>query len=252
MLVTPSYTCSITSLFFGGGTPSLAHPSTVSAILETVSRHASISAEAEVTLEVNPTPAGMSKLEEFCRAGVNRFSIGVQVDRTRTTTDRRFLTVVASQHITQENVQSLQDDDLKTLGRDHSGHQALQTVERARSLCPGRVSVDVMFARPKQSVESWETELRELLKVCDDHVSLYQLTLERGTRLFRQVQGGEVTVPADEVTAEMYQRARRTLQQHGFHQYEVSNFARLVSAERTFDSMTNVSSSRSPVCFQPV
>ncbi|XP_051244256.1 radical S-adenosyl methionine domain-containing protein 1, mitochondrial isoform X2 [Dicentrarchus labrax] len=189
----------VTSVFFGGGTPSLAHPSTVAAVLETVSGQASLSEKAEVTLEVNPTPVGMSKLEDFCRAGVNRFSIGVQ---------------------------SLQDDDLKILGRDHSSRQALQTIEEARRLCPGRVSVDVMFGRPKQSVESWENELSKLLRVCDDHMSLYQLTLERGTQLFKQVQGGEVTVPAEDVTAEMYQCARRTLHQHGFLQYEVSNFAK--------------------------
>ncbi|KAM7387208.1 hypothetical protein PAMA_009699 [Pampus argenteus] len=189
----------ITSVFFGGGTPSLAQPSTISAILETVSKHANLSDKAEVTLEVNPTPVGMSKLEDYWHAGVNRFSIGVQ---------------------------SLQDEDLKILGRDHSSHQALQTIKEARRLCPGSVSVDVMFGRPGQSVESWEKELSELLKVCDDHVSLYQLTLERGTQLFKQVQCGEVTVPAEEVTAEMYQCARRTLHQHGFQQYEVSNFAR--------------------------
>lgn len=71
---------SITSVFFGGGTPSLAHPSTIAAVLETVSRQANLSDQAEVTLEVNPTPVGMSKLEDYCRAGVNRFSIGVQVN----------------------------------------------------------------------------------------------------------------------------------------------------------------------------
>ncbi|XP_062264765.1 radical S-adenosyl methionine domain-containing protein 1, mitochondrial isoform X1 [Platichthys flesus] len=194
-----SQASSITSVFFGGGTPSLAQPSTIAAILETVSRQATLSDEAEVTLEVNPTPAARSKLKDYCRAGVNRFSIGVQ---------------------------SLKDDDLKILGRDHSSLQALQTIEEARRLCPGRVSVDVMFGRPKQSVESWEEELSELLRVCDDHVSLYQLTLERGTQMFKMVQRGEVTVPADDVTAEMYQCARRTLHQKGFLQYEVSNFAR--------------------------
>lgn len=91
-----------------------------------------------------------------------------------------------------------------------------------------------MFGRPEQSVESWEKELSELLTVCDDHVSLYQLTLERGTQLFRQVERGEVTLPAEEVTAEMYQRARAMLHQHGFLQYEVSNFARNVSRTDNF------------------
>ncbi|XP_029692742.1 radical S-adenosyl methionine domain-containing protein 1, mitochondrial isoform X2 [Takifugu rubripes] len=183
----------ITSVFFGGGTPSLAHPSTIAALLETLCRHASLAGDAEVTLEVNPTPVGTSKLEDYRRAGVNRFSIGVQ---------------------------SLQDDDLKVLGRDHTSLQALQTLERARSLCPGRVSVDVMFGRPGQSVESWEKELSQLLRVCDDHVSLYQLTLERGTQLFRQVERGEATLPAEGATAEMYRRARAILHQRGFLQLE--------------------------------
>ncbi|XP_053707357.1 radical S-adenosyl methionine domain-containing protein 1, mitochondrial [Synchiropus splendidus] len=189
----------ITSVFFGGGTPSLAPASTVSAVLDTVSKHASLSHHAEVTLEVNPTPAGRSKLADFCQAGVNRFSIGVQ---------------------------SLQNTDLAALGRDHSSLDALQTLEQARKLCPGKVSVDVMFGRPRQSVKSWESELSELLRVCDDHVSLYQLTLERGTRLFRQVEQGEMTTPPEEAAADMYHVARATLRQHSFDQYEVSNFAR--------------------------
>lgn len=129
-------------------------------------------------------------------------------------------------------VKSLQDEDLKVLGRDHSPQQALLTVAEARRLCPGRVSVDVMFGRPKQSVESWENELSELLRVCDDHVSLYQLTLERGTQLFKQVLEGEVTLPTEEETAEMYLCARKTLHQHGLLQYEVSNFARQVSPQQ--------------------
>ncbi|XP_028310229.1 radical S-adenosyl methionine domain-containing protein 1, mitochondrial isoform X2 [Gouania willdenowi] len=189
----------ITSVFFGGGTPSLAPPSTIAAILESVSKLVNLSHDAEVTIEVNPTPAGMSKLEDFCSAGVNRFSIGVQ---------------------------SLQDEDLKVLGRDHSSRESLQTIAEARRLCPGRVSVDMMFGRPRQTVESWEKELAELLEICDDHVSLYQLTLERGTQLFKQVHCGVASVPGDDVTADMYHSARRTLQQHGFLQYEVSNFAR--------------------------
>lgn len=89
--------------------------------------------------------------------------------------------------------------------------------------------MDVIFGRPGQSVEAWEAELSQLLGVCDDHVSLYQLTLERGTQLFRQVERGELSVPGEEATTEMYRRARRTLHRHGFAQYEVSNFARNVS-----------------------
>ncbi|XP_072299299.1 radical S-adenosyl methionine domain-containing protein 1, mitochondrial [Eucyclogobius newberryi] len=190
----------ITSVFFGGGTPSLAHPSTIAAVLESASKHAHIPQNVEVTLEVNPTPLGRSKLQDFCHAGVNRFSVGVQ---------------------------TLDDEDLIVLERDHSSHDALCTIEEASRLCPGRVSVDLMFGRPRQTVPSWDRELKEALQVCDDHLSLYQLTVERGTRLFKQVHGGEVAVPEEDVTAEMYQRAREILHQHGFQQYEVSNFARL-------------------------
>lgn len=128
-------------------------------------------------------------------------------------------------------LQSLQDNDLKSLGRDHSSLEALQTLEEAKRLCPSSVSVDIMFGRPEQTVESWSSELSDMLSVCDDHVSLYQLTLERGTQLFKQVHGGQIHMPTEDTTAEMYQAARETLQQHGFQQYEVSNFARNVSLD---------------------
>ncbi|XP_076866161.1 radical S-adenosyl methionine domain-containing protein 1, mitochondrial isoform X2 [Brachyhypopomus gauderio] len=189
----------ITSVFFGGGTPSLAPPSSVAAVLETASQHAQLAWDAEVTLEVNPTPASRDRLRDFVAAGINRFSFGVQ---------------------------SLRDANLRILGRDHSALQALQTVSEARTLCPGRVSIDIMFGLPGQSLESWESELEELLPICDDHVSLYQLTLERGTRLFRQVSLGELSVPGDDVTATMYEAARNSLENAGFLQYEVSNFAK--------------------------
>ncbi|XP_055008841.1 radical S-adenosyl methionine domain-containing protein 1, mitochondrial isoform X2 [Boleophthalmus pectinirostris] len=194
-----SHVSCITSVFFGGGTPSLAPPSTIAAVLKCISQHAHIPHNVEVTLEVNPTPLGRSKLEDFYHAGVNRFSIGVQ---------------------------TLNDDDLAVLERDHSSHDALRTIEEASRLTPGRVSVDLMFGRPGQTIQSWDSELREVLQICDDHLSLYQLTVERGTQLFKQVQCGEVIVPGEEVSAEMYQRARTILHQHGFQQYEVSNFAR--------------------------
>ncbi|KAG1931322.1 radical S-adenosyl methionine domain-containing protein 1, mitochondrial [Pimephales promelas] len=158
-----------------------------------------LSDDAEVTLEVNPTPAGKASLKDFMLAGVNRFSVGIQ---------------------------SLNDDHLRTLGRDHNSQHALRTVSEARTLCPGRVSVDIMFALPGQSVKSWESELEKLLPVCDDHVSLYQLTLERGTQLFKKVETGELNVPGDDVTADMYESARRVLKKAGFQQYEVSNFAK--------------------------
>uniref|UniRef100_A0A672PFT8 Radical S-adenosyl methionine domain containing 1 n=1 Tax=Sinocyclocheilus grahami TaxID=75366 RepID=A0A672PFT8_SINGR len=187
-LINPVLSCRISSVFFGGGTPSLAQPSTITAVLETVSKHTRLSDDAEVTLEVNPTPAGKDRLKDFKAAGVNRFSIGVQ----------------------------LNDGHLRILGRDHDSQHALWTVSEARTLCPGLVSVDVMFALPGQSVKSWETELKKLLLVCDHHVSLYQLTLERGMQLFKLVDSGELSVPGDNVTAVMYNSARGVLEKAWF------------------------------------
>ncbi|XP_008151914.2 radical S-adenosyl methionine domain-containing protein 1, mitochondrial [Eptesicus fuscus] len=189
----------VESVFFGGGTPSLASPHTVAAVLEAVAQTAHLPADSEVTLEVNPTSAPASRLAAFGAAGVNRLSIGLQ---------------------------SLDDTELQLLGRTHSASDALRTLAEARCLFPGRVSVDLMLGLPAQQVRPWLGQLEELLRLCDDHVSLYQLSLERGTALFAQVQRGALPAPDPELAAEMYQEGRAVLREAGFRQYEVSNFAR--------------------------
>ncbi|EPQ08974.1 Radical S-adenosyl methionine domain-containing protein 1, mitochondrial [Myotis brandtii] len=189
----------VESVFFGGGTPSLASPHTVAAVLEAVAQTAHLPADSEVTLEVNPTSAPASRLAAFGAAGVNRLSIGLQ---------------------------SLDDTELQLLGRTHSASDALQTLAEARRLFPGRVSVDLMLGLPAQQVGPWLRQLEELLRRCDDHVSLYQLSLERGTALFTRVQRGALPAPDPERAAEMYQEGRALLREAGFRQYEVSNFAR--------------------------
>ncbi|KAE8576774.1 hypothetical protein XENTR_v10004317 [Xenopus tropicalis] len=189
----------ITSVFFGGGTPSLASHGTIAAVLEAVSQTALLPQDAEITLEANPTSAERSRLQQFQKAGVNRLSVGVQ---------------------------SLDDQELLLLGRTHSTSEAQKTLEEACNLFPGRTSVDIIFGLPGQSLASWHRTLRQLLDICDDHVSLYQLTLERGTSLFKMVQDGRLSTPDMEVASQMYEDARRTLSESGFRQYEVSNFAR--------------------------
>uniref|UniRef100_A0A8C8R6J1 Radical S-adenosyl methionine domain-containing protein n=1 Tax=Pelusios castaneus TaxID=367368 RepID=A0A8C8R6J1_9SAUR len=189
----------ISSVFFGGGTPSLASPLTIAAVLETVSRCAHLAADAEITLEANPTSAGASQLAAFRALGINRLSIGIQ---------------------------SLDDAELGLLGRNHMAAEALGTLEEAKKLFSGRTSIDLIFGLPGQSVASWTRRLEELIQLCDDHVSLYQLTLERGTSLFKQVQQGFLPMPEQEVVAEMYEAAREMLRAADFRQYEVSNFAR--------------------------
>uniref|UniRef100_A0A7N4V754 Radical S-adenosyl methionine domain-containing protein n=1 Tax=Sarcophilus harrisii TaxID=9305 RepID=A0A7N4V754_SARHA len=189
----------IDSVFFGGGTPSLASPHTVASVLETIAQTTHLPAKAEVTLEANPTSSQASRLTAFQGAGINRLSIGIQ---------------------------SLDNKELQLLGRTHSVSDALGTLEEARRVYPGRTSVDLMFGLPAQQVEPWLRQLQELLSLCDDHISLYQLTLERGTLLFAQVQQGTLPSPDPEAAAEMYQHGREILREAGFRQYEVSNFAR--------------------------
>ncbi|XP_053564784.1 radical S-adenosyl methionine domain-containing protein 1, mitochondrial [Bombina bombina] len=189
----------ITSVFFGGGTPSLASPSTIAAVLDEISCHALLERDAEITLEANPTSSERSRLHGFREAGVNRISVGLQ---------------------------SLDDKELHLLGRTHTASETLHTLHEARQLFPGRTSVDIIFGLPGQSLDSWQHSLQHLLTVCDDHLSLYQLTLERGTSLFRLVNEGLLPPPDPDLTAHMYDDARNTLSAAGFRHYEVSNFAR--------------------------
>ncbi|OPJ88655.1 radical S-adenosyl methionine domain-containing protein 1, mitochondrial [Patagioenas fasciata monilis] len=151
---------SVTSVFFGGGTPSLASPRTIAAVLEAVARAAYLPVGAEVTLEANPSSTSPARLAGFREAGINRLSIGVQ---------------------------SLDDAELRLLGREHTAAEARGAVEAARGLFPGRTSIDLLFGLPGQSQDAWARGLAAALRLCDDHISLYQLTLERGTALAAQV-----------------------------------------------------------------
>ncbi|NWR48201.1 RSAD1 protein, partial [Regulus satrapa] len=190
---------SVTSVFFCGGIPSRACPNTVAAVLEAVAGAAHLPAGAEVTLEANPSSTSTSRLAGFRVAGVNRVSIGVQ---------------------------SLDDAELRMLGRDHTAAVALKAVEAAQGLFPGRTSIDLLFGLPGQSLDAWAQQLQAALRLCDDHISLYQLTLERGTTLAAKVSRGALPPPPQDLLADMYQTARNVLVATGFRHYEVSNFAR--------------------------
>ncbi|XP_077980008.1 radical S-adenosyl methionine domain-containing protein 1, mitochondrial-like [Glandiceps talaboti] len=189
----------ISSIFFGGGTPSLAAPSTIAAIIDTVQQVTNLQPNAEITLEANPTNLETHKLKDFKSAGVNRLSLGIQ---------------------------SLNNQDLKILGRDHSVEESLKCLTEAKQLFPGKTSVDLIFGRPGQRLDDWKQELQKILCLCDDHISLYQLTLERGTALFKMCTSGNLSVPDDDSMAELYELAVDTLSNAGFTRYEVSNFAR--------------------------
>lgn len=188
----------VTSIFFGGGTPSLMEPATVAALIDRVAERFDLAEDAEITLEANPTSVEAEKFRGFRSAGVGRVSLGVQ---------------------------ALDDTSLAFLGRQHSADEAMQAVELARRVFP-RVSFDLMNARPGQTPESWAGELQQALAFGPEHISIYQLTIEPGTPFHASWRRGELRLP-DEVTASaIYEATGGTLAAAGLLAYEVSNHAR--------------------------
>ncbi len=188
----------LASIFFGGGTPSLMDPATVADLIADAIRLFDPLPDLEITLEANPTSVERSKLAAFREAGVNRASLGIQ---------------------------SLDEVALRLLGRGHSGPQAVAALEAARATFP-RVSFDLIYARPGQSVAAWQAELHQALALCADHLSLYQLTIEPGTGFEALHRRGELVLPDDELAAELYVATAEACARHGLLPYEVSNLAR--------------------------
>lgn len=184
----------ISSIFFGGGTPSLMPPGLVKALIEAAKPEAG----AEITLEMNPTSIEAEKLKAFKEAGVNRVSIGVQAMNAK---------------------------DLKFLGREHSAEEAIAAIKTAASIFDN-YSFDLIYARPGQSVDAWEKELKEALNLAGPHLSLYQLTIEKGTPFYAAHARGEFTLPDEDVAAEMYAVTEEVLLEAGYEAYEVSNYAK--------------------------
>jgi oxygen-independent coproporphyrinogen-3 oxidase len=189
----------VSSVFFGGGTPSLMKPSTVGAILDAIAGQWAIAPDCEVTLEANPTSVEAGRFRGYRGAGVNRVSLGVQ---------------------------ALNDSDLKTLGRLHSVAEALVAVSTAASIFD-RFSFDLIYARPGQSVDAWREELIEALAHAPTHLSLYQLTIEEGTPYKLLHEAGKLIIPDNEIARALYDVTQEICQAHGMPAYEVSNHARI-------------------------
>ena len=192
------------SIFFGGGTPSLMAPETVAALIADATRLFTPAADLEVTLEANPTSVEAAKLAAFRAAGVNRISLGVQ---------------------------SLNPEDLHRLGRQHSAPQAIAALDLARRLFP-RISFDLIYARPGQTLPAWRAELRQALSLAHDHLSLYQLTIEPGTGYEALHRRGEITLPDPDDAAALYDATAEEAARFGLLPYEVSNYARPGSESR--------------------
>jgi oxygen-independent coproporphyrinogen-3 oxidase len=186
------------SIFFGGGTPSLMSPATVGALIAAARGLFRPVADMEVTLEANPTSVEAARLEGYAAAGVNRVSLGVQ---------------------------SLDPAALRMLGRGHDVAQAIAALKLARRLF-ARVSFDLIYARPGQSLAAWHDELAAALDFGCDHFSLYQLTIEPGTVFEGQHRRGELRLPEDDHAAELYALTHEVAAAAGLPRYEVSNYAR--------------------------
>jgi len=187
----------VTSVFIGGGTPSLMQPETVAALLETADRIWGFPAGIEITMEANPSSADAGRFAGYRSAGVNRLSLGVQ---------------------------ALNDADLKFLGRLHNTKEALQAIAMARATFP-RLSFDLIYARPGQALDAWETELREAVGYAADHLSLYQLTIEDGTPFKALFEAGRIAIPDQDRAADLYGLTNAVTADLGLPAYEISNHA---------------------------
>nr|WP_313529869.1 radical SAM family heme chaperone HemW [Shinella sp.] len=194
----------VTSIFMGGGTPSLMAPETVDAILNGIARHWHVPDGIEITMEANPSSVEAERFRGYRAAGVNRVSLGVQ---------------------------ALNDRDLKFLGRLHDVADALKAIRLARDIFP-RMSFDLIYARPNQTVEEWDRELREAVSYAVDHLSLYQLTIEEGTPFYGLHKAGKLIVPDGEQSAVLYEATQEITEREGMPAYEVSNHARPGSESR--------------------
>lgn len=187
----------VTSIFFGGGTPSLMQPSTVQSVLHEIARHWTISKDAEITLEANPTSVEAERFRGYRAAGVNRVSLGVQ---------------------------ALDDQSLKNLGRMHTAREALAAVEVAREIFP-RISFDLIYARPDQSPQAWRGELSTALTFAPEHLSLYQLTIEPGTTFEMLHRAGKLVTPDADTSRALWDITQELCEARAMPAYEISNHA---------------------------
>ena len=188
----------VSSIFLGGGTPSLMAPQTVGLVLDAIGRHWRVASDVEVTLEANPTSVEATRFAGYRAAGVNRVSLGVQ---------------------------ALDDRSLKELGRLHSAREALDAVAIARRSFD-RYSFDLIYARPAQTPEMWADELRLAIAEAAEHLSLYQLTIEEGTPFFGLHAAGKLKTPDEALARALYDVTQEICAHHRLPAYEISNHAR--------------------------
>jgi putative oxygen-independent coproporphyrinogen III oxidase len=188
----------VSTIFFGGGTPSLMQPATIAGILNSIARQWRVAPDVEVTLEANPTSVEATRFRGYRSAGVNRVSLGVQ---------------------------ALDDRALAELGRMHSAREALDAVGVARTIFD-RTSFDLIYARPQQTPADWASELKRALGEAGEHLSLYQLTIEPDTPFAALHAAGKLKTPGEDTARALYDTTQELCAAHGLPAYEISNHAR--------------------------
>lgn len=187
----------LTSIYFGGGTPSLMPADLIAGVIEDATKLWGLAADAEITVEANPTSAEVERFTAFRAVGVNRLSLGIQ---------------------------ALDEDALKFLGRNHTAAAARRGLAHAAKVFE-RTTFDLIYGRPGQSLAQWDTELRDALSIAAGHISLYQLTIEDGTAFAAQQRRGTLVAPGDSVLADLYDATQEIMTTAGLPAYEVSNHA---------------------------
>jgi oxygen-independent coproporphyrinogen-3 oxidase len=189
----------VPTVFVGGGTPTILPPLQLKIILDTVRQHFNLTPDCEITIEANPATIKLETLQEIRAAGYNRISIGVQ---------------------------SFDEKELQLLERVHNEEEIHSTVHRARSAKFENLSMDLMFALPDQTIEKWQSHLKQAIAKNPDHLSTYNLTIEPATAFFKLHERGKICLPHEDIQLEMYKTTIQILEDAGYSQYEISNFSK--------------------------
>lgn len=188
----------ISSIFFGGGTPSLMDACTIERILAYLSDRSNINNDTEISIEANPTSVELQKFRDYSNTGINRISIGIQ---------------------------SLDNDDLKNLGRTHTAAMAVEAIEIAQKYFKS-ISIDLIYARPGQTEKAWKLELERALSFQTQHLSLYQLTIEPNTMYEKLYKLGKIKLPNEALSNKLYQITEEICDKYSLKKYEISNFSK--------------------------
>ena len=186
----------VKSIFFGGGTPSLMDVDFAFAIINKIANIWALDNDCEITIEANPTSFEANKFKDFHKAGINRISLGIQ---------------------------SFDDNNLKFLGRNHNAKEAIKAINQAREIF-SNLSFDLIYTLPEQKISDWLKELQFAISLNSNHLSLYQLTIEKGTKFFTDHQKKKFIMPDEEISYDFYQKTNEILEYHKFYQYEISNY----------------------------